>query len=400
VLAEVWSTIAKYSKAELSLFIANRLPGFKFQSDLPEIFQIFSALVAIQKHQEYSPERWSYKHLVETCLGHRLPYYIAPDRVLRVDLPGRQFVLNPMYNLAFLGINLEIRINGRLRVRPDRKLEKLLTKLLINRSKQDSKYLSAAKAMPLINPKFVGGSNQARECFLGITGKKVSRITLPLWKALQFIDSVGIGTISRFFVNSVYSRETKHFSNIAQYDDFESLGFLDITRDVYVYIAMNDELAEIARQLDMADNAGDLFQIPKCCQAFFRDNWESSVKNHGGDLYAKLISDFGKRKISTHRETLFPLNYIDQGYLFHFPCSPACSETINLMQERRIILKHTTYAPSIDYSDVQHVAYKPGWGYGIYCKDNRFYSSNPKYDCIRWAEAIDSEDCILIIPAE
>lgn len=400
MIIEVWSTLDKYSRAELNLFISNKLPGFQFQSGLPEIFQIFSALVAIQKNQEYSPERWSYQHLVETCLGDRLPYYIEPNRVLRIDMPCRRFVLNPMYNLAFLDINLETSLNGRLRVRSNRKLEKLLTKLLINQSKQGSKHLRGGRAMPLIKPKFVGGSNQARECFLGITGKKVSRITLPLLKALQFIDSVGVGTISRFFVNSAYSRETKHFSNIAQYDDFENLGFLDMARDVYVYIAMNDELAEIARQLDMADEAGDLFQIPKCCQAFFRDNWESSVNNHGGDLYAKLISDLGRRKISTHRETFFPLNYIDQGSLFHFPCSPGCSETINLIQERRNFLKDTAYAPDIDPSDVKYAVYKSGWGYGIYCKDSRFYSSNPEYDGIRWAEAIDNENCIQIIPTE
>jgi hypothetical protein len=389
MLYESWCVFQKYNLTDLKKFIQRNRPDYKFQFHLPIKFQIFFILISIKKQKLQKEIEFEAE---VNLFFDKLFNFSFSDRKIFIYGFEKDFILNPFYNLADLDIQI-IKISSKgYQVKNFTRIEKNLQRILFGKLLP-----SESKTVPLpFQPKRIGGLNQMREIILALKGEKVSRITLPLFKAIQVIRKIGKGRVSHYFINSVLSNLTEDFCNVAHLTHFETCGFLDLQKDVYVYIASNDELSEKARCLDVTDSAGDLFQIPKCCQHYFKRNWEDSILTHEGDLFGKLLLNSNKKEVTMVSENFFPLSYLDNGYLYHFPCSLRCQETIDLVRERRKFFRNSEFTTTLDSNEIELAIYKPETGYGFFFRDGRFCSTNKKLNEINSLEISSNDDCIRI----
>ncbi|MDQ3973517.1 MAG: hypothetical protein M3276_04145 [Actinomycetota bacterium] len=83
------------------------------------------------------------------------------------------------------------------------------------------------------------------------------------------------------------------------------------------------QLAEAAQQHDVA---GQLFGYPDCCSRFF-----AAAKDGLQDRTARSVPGLGP-----YPRDLNPVTPLLHGFplLFHFPCSPTCADSLDLMRQR------------------------------------------------------------------
>lgn len=183
---------------------------------------------------------------------------------------------------------------------------------------------------------------QRAEVMLAALGHKVSRIST----SLRSSGAVGFSIMkqaavvgSPYAVNEVRDSRLGGFSNVASNEQC----VLDAPPDfaVHLYVSKDAELARAAAIRDKTNEADVLFQIPACCSNAFKSRW-STVANAGGDLFADMLRrNQSSGTVMVARECDVSALYRGEGLCWHFPCSPTCSATIQIVRERQRIVEAT-----------------------------------------------------------
>ena len=182
------------------------------------------------------------------------------------------------------------------------------------------------------------------ELILAIEGNKVSRISISIQKVKELIDVIHKLPIYYCFSNYIFSSKSD-----CQINDFQnvisSIYNLDThfneDIDIHVYLSSNIIKLKKSYVLDQSDESATLFKTPKCCQEFFKKNWEYSVKKYQGDL-SRLYFENEKRGKIQENILFNPIPmYYGMGFCWHFPCSLNCKKTKVLIEDRiRILMKY------------------------------------------------------------
>lgn len=173
------------------------------------------------------------------------------------------------------------------------------------------------------------------EVILGLNTDKVSRITIPISFTKEIFQNLNLNNF--LFSNGALleSKEEslEYFSNLSipleSHLDSED----DDSTLVHCYVGRDHEILKKAVVLDRDDLAGELFQIPKCCQSNFNDKWNFVVEFYSGDFIRYLI-DHTPSEINFSWEINPIAMYFDFGFTWHFPCSFSCNETKRLSRLR------------------------------------------------------------------
>ena len=181
------------------------------------------------------------------------------------------------------------------------------------------------------------------EFLLATKGSKVSRISMHLSEIGVFSRKVNAECyfcFSNELIIPKYADKLNQFSNIID----QTVPYLSDhgnDADTFIYVSKNPKLSRKAFDLDSDNNAGTLFEIPNCCQSYFKDSWNEVEKHWNGDLASFLLTKSTKRE--THSlEIPWQLNafamYWSGGLTWHFPCSLECKKTISIINRRLNIL--------------------------------------------------------------
>lgn len=180
------------------------------------------------------------------------------------------------------------------------------------------------------------------ELILAIEGNKVSRISIPINKVKELIDVVHKLPIYYCFSNYIFSSKSD-----SQINDFQnvisSIYNLDTHYkediDIHIYFSNNKLKLRQSYVLDQSDESATLFKTPKCCQEFFKNNWEYAVKKYQGDLTRVYFENINKIIIKVNLlYNPIPM-YFGMGLCWHFPCSLNCKKTQKIIDQRIDILK-------------------------------------------------------------
>lgn len=181
------------------------------------------------------------------------------------------------------------------------------------------------------------GRHERAELTLAIAGMKVSRIT---------VDSRTGFTLARAIRPSgrvCFSRHTLHLEQRPEIGGFSNRATTTTGWDdqgiIYGYVASKAASARVAAKADELDEAGEFFEIPSCCQAWFRQAWPVAAAEHGGDVVAMLLSNTRDHFVEVAADAPLPAVYFESGLHFHFPCGAFCKATIALVKSRRDALQ-------------------------------------------------------------
>jgi hypothetical protein len=111
--------------------------------------------------------------------------------------------------------------------------------------------------------------------------------------------------------------------------------------DIHIYFSNSKLKLKKSYVLDQSDQSASLFKTPKCCQNFFKKNWEYSVQKYKGDL-SRLYFENTNNVIIKDNLLYNPIPmYFGMGLCWHFPCSLNCNKTYKLINERiKILMKY------------------------------------------------------------
>ena len=173
------------------------------------------------------------------------------------------------------------------------------------------------------------------EIVLAIANYKVSRISCAPkvgYLLAQILPSSSGVCFGRHQVVSHGDGALGGFSNIATaFPNFDSA---PADAEVYCYVAATPRLAREAQQLDERNDAGHLFGIPRCCMDAFQANWLNAVSNFGGDMAAATATTGQLHTVPKDWRCDATAMYRGGGVTWHFPCGPACSATISIVESR------------------------------------------------------------------
>jgi hypothetical protein len=182
------------------------------------------------------------------------------------------------------------------------------------------------------------------ELILAIEGNKVSRISIPINKVRDLIPIIHKLQIFYCFSNYIFSSKSDN-----QINDFQnvisSIYNLDthFNEDIDIHIYFSNSKLKLKKSyvLDQSDQSASLFKTPKCCQNFFKKNWEYSVQKYKGDL-SKLYFENTYNVIIKDNLLYNPIPmYFGLGFCWHFSCSLNCKKTFKLIDERiKILMKY------------------------------------------------------------
>jgi hypothetical protein len=173
------------------------------------------------------------------------------------------------------------------------------------------------------------------EVILGLNTDKISRITIPISFTKDVFQNLNL---NNFLFSNAALLESKEeslefFSNLCIPLDSHLDSEDDDYTMVHCYIGRDHNILRKAVQLDIFDLAGELFQIPKCCQAHFNEKWNFVVERYSGDFVSYLI-DNTPREFNFSWEINPIAMYFDFGFTWHFPCSFSCKATKKLSRLR------------------------------------------------------------------
>lgn len=162
-----------------------------------------------------------------------------------------------------------------------------------------------------------------------------------------------------------HGQQLQRFSNTFA----SSCKVLDASPDheVLCYVGSDRTLVRRAFDLDCDDAAEMCFEIPSCCNSFYRRTWES-IRERGGDLFAFLLGD------STNGSTFtipWQCNaaamYAGGGICWHFPCSLDCPATIDIVEQRmaELLKLDPLLAECLVALQKQAFFWSPTGGYGF-----------------------------------
>jgi hypothetical protein len=186
----------------------------------------------------------------------------------------------------------------------------------------------------------LGAIGQA-EVILALRGQKVSRLSVPLRRSGKIgfgLLALGSVAASAAAVRPIHDERLEGFSNISG----ACIPVLDAspTDEIHLYISNAPHLAHSAAVLDRADEAGEILGIPACCRTSFERRWDS-VRDAGGDMFADMLRSYARNgRVDVAVECDASAMYRGGGLCWHFPCSPMCENTIELVQTRRALLGH------------------------------------------------------------
>lgn len=181
---------------------------------------------------------------------------------------------------------------------------------------------------------------QRAELQLAVHGQKVSRITIPM----ADLPLVGFALLastsvvpSNWVVRPVPDPVLGNFSNLS--GETEHVTDADPSSEVHLYLHKDPDLARQAALLDLEDQAGELLGIPSCCLDWFSRAWPKA-RAGGGDAFAMMIREAANEgHISVAAECDTSAMYRGGGLCWHFPCSPCCQSTIDVVRSRREFLR-------------------------------------------------------------
>ena len=180
------------------------------------------------------------------------------------------------------------------------------------------------------------------EVALALEGKKVSRISVPFHRSAEIgFGLLGLGSVAASAVAIRPMRDDRldGFSNVAEACT-HILGAAP-SDEVHLYISNEPHLAHSAAVLDRSDEAGELLGIPPCCRARFARRW-TSVRHAGGDMFADMLrSHASNGRADVAVECDVSAMYRGGGLCWHFPCSPTCASTIEVVRSRRALFSRT-----------------------------------------------------------
>lgn len=180
------------------------------------------------------------------------------------------------------------------------------------------------------------------ELLLAIEGNKVSRLSINIKQAgdvVKILHKLPVYyCFSNFVFESAQEENLNDFKNvITSIHQLDS--YYDQDLEIHVYLSNNKLKLKSAFILDQKDECGSLFQIPKCCQKYFKYNWSNAVKFYNGDL-ARM--HYGKGAFSDNENLLYkPFGmYFGGGLCWHFPCEKNCVSTRKLIDKRIEVLSN------------------------------------------------------------
>ncbi len=177
------------------------------------------------------------------------------------------------------------------------------------------------------------------EIALARTGAKVSRVTVPVRSVavLGFaLAADGPVVPASWAVSPIRDDRLDGFSNVtgAERPVMEAQG----DDEVHLYVSRDATLAREAAALDGAGQAGALLGIPECCRRWFGARWDD-CRRRGGDLFADMIREHQvSGRLTVAPECDASAMFRGGGLCWHFPCSPKCAATIELIRARRVAL--------------------------------------------------------------
>ena len=179
------------------------------------------------------------------------------------------------------------------------------------------------------------------ELILAIEGNKVSRISMRVQRAENFMEILNSLPIYYCFSNYLFkSSEDENldgFRNvITSIHDLDS--FLDEELEIHIYFANSREKLKKAFLLDQEDKCAPLFKTPSCCEDFFLKNWENCVAVHKGDM-TRLYAQNALVALKTNPLYNSVGMYFGLGFCWHFPCKLDCKKTKRVVHKRMKILK-------------------------------------------------------------
>jgi hypothetical protein len=183
------------------------------------------------------------------------------------------------------------------------------------------------------------------EILLAIQGNKVSRVSKNVKNIGGLIEY--LNKLNLYYCLSNYLFESKDekindFRNvISSTHNLDSV--YNENLDIHIYLSNSKEKLLKAYYFDQNDMSGSLFGIPKCCQEFFKANWELAVKKFDGDL-VKLLYAGKDFEIVENQLIYSPVAmYFEYGVCWHFTCKPLCISTKKIIDQRIKILKKFPY---------------------------------------------------------
>ena len=207
---------------------------------------------------------------------------------------------------------------------------------------------------------------ETAELLLAMEGNKVSRIS----KSLKEVDRLiaGLTQLPVYYCFSDYFFESSHDENLGDFKNVITSTYRldDHTEgnpDIHIYLSKSKTLLKRAFFLDQHDDCGDLFGIPKCCQDFFRKNWNTALRNYKGDL-ARV--PYRSERFTVNRDLIYTpfAMYFGGGLCWHFTCRRACRATEKLVNERlKILSKYPSILKSILSRVPAQIDFSPQGGY-------------------------------------
>jgi hypothetical protein len=132
--------------------------------------------------------------------------------------------------------------------------------------------------------------------------------------------------------------------------------------DAVIYFGISRTIAEAAELASISGDeplVGELFGYPGCCTSFYMD-----ARKSGPDCTALSIRSFGP--FPREMNPIVPYLFGPLSFLFHFPCSPDCSESRTLRDQRESLFAQTTPCVSMISSLGTGVAlYSPQLGVSL-----------------------------------
>lgn len=196
------------------------------------------------------------------------------------------------------------------------------------------------------------------EATLALAGEKVSRLSVPLQRSGEIgfgLLALGPVVASATAVRPVPDERIGGFSNVAT--TIRPVLEAHPDDEVYLFLANEATLARRAAVLDLEDQAGELLGIPDCCRARFAERWPS-VRTLGGDMFVDMLQTharFGRIEVAVECDA--SAMYRGGGLCWHFPCTPRCNMTIEIVKRRRAILRAIApdLLPALDAAIARHV---------------------------------------------
>lgn len=235
-----------------------------------------------------------------------------------------------------------------------------------------SRLNNIAKILPnVVNP------IERAEILLAIHGNKVSRVSVP-FRIASLIGENLIGKAPVLFSESVFcSKQDVNlggFSNTIQSE--KNILNADLKDEIFCYIGRDAQSVQVAQKMDVKNMAGHFYEIPECCQIFFRMNWDKIRSCHCGDSFGFLLQKNDNGILIADKNCNAAAMYFGGGLCWHFPCNLRCKATSKLISERKRIMDTIDKSLSLEISTHQKfpLLYGSNTGYGRLPIDGGRYS--------------------------